>query len=398
MIEDPEIEQITIGHQKEINDVLKPHRILLRDNYSWRGTLNAYSVDEVMDAISEWKGTELHSVKDNLTDVEIDNLVSSNKRMTLHFPDEVPIAVFSSVLPFSQTELPNSTFNRMIIDFGKVLNGKMQIYFVSEKDRTLHVTDVSVAEMDVQSEMKKLSNKFVDYVEIPRANNISLFVPKEKVTLEEYTYIITDITPDEMKEALFIDPTIAKRTWENVNSIKYTDGTYLMVVDQVNKMINYVYPPSESIAPIPASQLLKDSFEFINEHGGLTGDYRFVSMNKFNHETEYQLFKHGYPVFSNTIRISTTWGEKEIYSYKRPYYIFDVDMPVGEIQLPSGEEIINLIKDSDLQLVDDIMLGYHISEDEKGLLFSKPSWFAIQGENWVRLVSETTGGKEDGLE
>ncbi|UZM99583.1 two-component system activity regulator YycH [Lysinibacillus sp. MHQ-1] len=58
---------------------------------------------------------------------------------------------------------------------------------------------------------------------------------------------------------------------------KYTDGMSLMTLDTNLKSLNYVYPAAESSIRIEPSKLLKDSFEFINEHGGFTADFRYAS-------------------------------------------------------------------------------------------------------------------------
>lgn len=407
IIEEPEVEQITIGSPKEVKDVVKPHRILVRSNNNWIGTHDTKPIDLMMNNLSKWKGSELTFIRGNLTDADINELLSANERMTLHFHEEVPIRVFSSVLSFSQTELPEVTFNQLILDVNKIQNNTLQIYFVSEQNRTLYITNVSIVEPEFQSVLNNVIQDFISYEEIKRNNKLSLYVPKEKVELVKYTYVINEISPDLLKEALFIDPTIVQKNAENADSMKYTDGMYLMTVDQPNKIINYVYPASESIAPISPSQLLEESFEFINEHGGFTDDFRFASMNVSKHLTEYQLYKQGYPVFSNitTTRISTTWGEKEIFRYKRPYYLFDMDFPdvQASYQLPSGLDVINTINQSNLSLedIEDIVLGYYLIEmdNNKNLLYTlEPSWFAIQGGNGIKLTSEKLGGTENGLE
>lgn len=406
IIEDPEVEQITIGNQKEVKDVLKPHRILVRDNNNWIGTHDTKPVDLVMNNLTNWKGTELTFVRGNLTDVEMNELLSANERMTLCFPVEIPVNVFSSILHLSQAELPEMTFNHLIMDLGKIQNNTMQIYFVSEQNRTLYVTNVTILEDQFQPYIQNVVQDLIPYEEIKRGNKLSLYVPKEKVELVKYTYYIEEISPDELKEALFIDPTIVKKTTENGDSIKYTDGTYLMTIDKTNKLINYVYPASESIVAIPPSRLLDDSFEFVNEHGGFTDDFRLISMNISKHLMEYQLFKQEYPVFGTaaSTRISTTWGEKEIFRYKRPYYRLDMDIPSEKTlqQLPSGIEMINTINQSniDLNSIEDIVLGYYLTEndDNKPLYTLEPSWFAIQGGNWVKLTSEKLGGTGNGLE
>lgn len=404
IIEEPEVEQITIGEQKEVKDILKPHRILARNNNDWIGTLDVRPVDLVMGNFSNWKGTELSFVRGNLTDTEMNELLGANGRMTLFFPEEIPVNLFSSILPLSLTESTEMTFDQLIMDFGKVQNNTMQIYFVSEQNRTLYRTNVTVSGGQLQLDINEVLQELIPYAEIKRNSKRSLYVPKERVKLTKYTYYIDEISTDKMKEALFRDPTIVQKTTENADSIKYTDGMYLLTIDKVKKLINYVYPASESIVAIPPSRLLDDSFEFVNGHGGFTDDFRFISMDASKQLVEYQLFKQGYPVFSKitSTRISTTWGEEDMFRYKRPYYEL-MDIPEQSLQqLPSGVEIIETINQSNLHLddIEDIVLGYYLTENEgSNLLYTlEPSWFAVQEGSGVKLTSEMLGGTGNGLE
>ncbi len=178
-----------------------------------------------------------------------------------------------------------------------------------------------------------------------------------------------------------------------------------MTVDTSSRVINYVYPASESFGEIPTSKLLQDSFEFVNDHGGFTGDYRFKNMNATKHIVEYQLYLQGLPVFSNinSTKISTTWGDNQIFRYRRPYYFLDSNISSEKniVKLPSGVDMIETIKRSKnikLESIDELYLGYYFSQINESGYTLEPRWFAIINDNWVDLTSEILGGDEYGLE
>lgn len=406
-IEETQVNKTLIGEEKRTKDVLKPYRLLIRENDTWTGT-NFSEIDEVMGILSSWQGDELRYVQSNLTEEKINSMVDTNGRMTFFFQAEVPIGMFSSVLPFSQKELPEMTFNRLIMDWSKLEESHiLQLFFVSEKNRTLYSTNVSLMKTYFDSTMSKIAKDFQAFQEIEREGAVSLYVPANALELVQYTYYIDEIPSDDFRNILFNDPSIVKKNNETADSLKYTDGMSLMTVDTKHKTINYVDPAAESIIEIPASRLLYDSFDFINDHGGINGDFRYVSMSVPKHITEYQLFLEGLPVYSNitSTRITTTWGDHDIFRYKRPYYLLAMDITSEKVtrQLPSGPDIVDLIQYSNriqLEKVDDIVLGYYLSQNTNFLLYTlEPSWFVISEGSWKRLTPDMLlGGVGYGLE
>src|SRR5690606_6316112 len=118
---------------------------------------------------------------------------------------------------------------------------------------------------------------------------------KDPIKSARYMYLNEEIQPDLFKRILFTELNIVQRNIESSQSERFTDGTSLMTVDSQNRIINYVYPTAESIAPMSSTTLLIDSYNFVNDHGGFTMDYRLSSMNIGRHSTEYQLFVQGLP-------------------------------------------------------------------------------------------------------
>jgi regulatory protein YycH of two-component signal transduction system YycFG len=402
VIEESQVEQITVGEQKELHQVLKPYRLLVNENGNLSGTITDSVMDDLISTFSNLNASELRFVQSNLTEEKINSMIRTNHRMTLFFSTELPINTFRYILEFTQDELPEVTFNSLIIDWSKFNQTRaLQLLFVSEENRTLYSTEVSLSDEHFNATFKDAILQSVPYEEIKRDNRLSLYVPVDPMELVQFTYYIDEISPDTFKELLFNDPNIVQKNIESVDSSKYTDGMAFMTSDTNTKTINYVYPASESIGDIKESILLQDSFDFINDHGGLTGDFRYVYMNARNHITEYQLFLEGVPVFSSatSTRITTTWGDKQIFRYKRPYYLLEMDITSEKAirTLPSGAELVQSIQN--MNDIDDIVIGYYLKKSENELLYTlEPSWFVIDDGSWTRLTTESLGGAEYGLE
>lgn len=402
-IEGSQVEQITVGEQKELHEVLKPYRILAHENDKLLGTIQSSQIDRIMKTMADLSASNLIFMQSNLSEEEINSAIHTDKRMTLFFSYEVPMETFLSVLEFSQNDLPETTFSHLIIDWSEYSKtNSIQFLFISEENRTLYSTDVAISKNNFESTFMEVVNQSVPYTELERKNNLSLYVSTNPVEVPKFTYSINQVSPETFKDILFKDSNIVQKNIESNTSTKYTDGMAAMTSDASTRTINFVYPASESIDEIKPSVLFQDSFDFINDHGGLTGDYRYVYSNVFKHVTEYQLFAHDLPVFSQitSTRISTTWGDNQIFQYKRPSFILDTPFDISNQLLPSGAEVGEALPS--IEDINEIVLGYYLSQEEKNYNFVYtliPSWFTINNDgSWTRLTTESIGGAEYGLE
>ncbi len=408
VIEEAQVDEIMIGDTKQLQDILKPYRLLYRQEDQFYGTVSNDVIQSVYDKLSTWDAHEVDLINSNLSDEQMNKMLRENNRLTLFFNEEVPLQVFSGILPFNEREVPDANFTRLIIDWSEVLsNNQLQLLFLNTKKRILLRSTIDISNsMQFMEEIVDPIKEYQAYFEVERESLLSLYVAQEAMESIQYTYFMDKTSPDLYKNILFGDLGIVKRSTDNTREEKYNDGTSVMTVDTQNHILNYVYPQAESIAPIPSATLLSDSFNFINDHGGFTADYRFSSMNVGKHVTEYQLFIQGYPIYSSitTSRIITTWGENRIYRYRRPYYSIDNEIRSFRTtkQLPSGDEVIEYLKnmkDQPFDEIDEIIVGYSLVQDiKKGIFLLEPSWFIISNNVWTRILPEQLGGANDGLE
>jgi len=407
LIEQSEIEEVTIGEKKEIVDVLKPYKLLYRLDNEWKGTVSATAMDGVMKSFSQWKVTDLLQVEPKLTVYKLNDMISEDNRFTLFFMGNVPLRVFQEVLPFNEQDLPEITFNRMIVDWDNYRSKELYLFFINTEEKSVYRGTVRIPNgLHFIEELVEPAKEYGNYQEIERTGAPSLFAVDEPVETIKYTYYIDETKPELFRNVLFADPNLVQRNEDSTQSEKYTDGMSLMTVDTISKTINYVYPAAESSASIAPSKLLQNSFDFVNEHGGITDDYRIMPLTGDNHQIDYLMFLQGLPVVSyeTTTRLSTIWGDNRIFRYKRPYYSLEMDITSEkEIKaLPSGLEVIQWINTNEnlaLLDLDEIVVGYYLSKSENQNLYTlEPSWFYVQDGNLFRITPEMLGGVISGLE
>ncbi|MFJ7737947.1 YycH family regulatory protein [Lysinibacillus sp. NPDC097287] len=404
-------EEIAVGTKKAIDDVIKPYKAIFRAEDKWTGTASSGAMRDLMNAFDEWESSGLELINGNVSPNYLNEIVRTNNRLTVFFAGEVPFPVFNSVLHFDDKELPETTFNRIIIDWDKYNNNELDLFFVSDNNTSLLHSRVRIPDGNqFIEEIIEPSKKYNMFKEVERDGYASLYVVDEKVEMLKYTYVneklSEELALEKFKNVLFADPNVVKRNEGSATVEKYTDGMSLMTVDTHFKSLNYVYPAAESSVRAIPSKIVKDSFDFVNEHGGFTADYRYVSMNPSKNQMDYQLYLEGFPVYSDqiTTRITTVWGDNRIFGYKRPYFSLDMDIASEkEIKgLPSGTEIIEKVRKLDtiaLSDVDEIVVGYYLTQDENQQLFKlEPAWFLVHKGTWKLLTPEMLGGVENRLE
>ncbi|MGE7984220.1 YycH family regulatory protein [Solibacillus sp. NPDC093137] len=409
-IKETQIEEVLVGKPKDLQEVIKPYRLLYRQNDQFYGTVSSTPLKGLYKHLRLWQVYEMELIKSDLSDSKMNEMVRTNNRITMFYNEEIPLRVFSNLLSYNENEIPDASFTRLIIDWSNVENSdQIQLLFLNTEKRLYYRAYASVPDKDYFMEkVIEPANDYSQYVEVERDALRSLYVAKDPIQLARDRYLAVDIKPDLFKKILFTDLKIVQRNIESSQSERFTDGTSLMTVDSQNRIINYVYPTAESNTPLPSTRLLKDSYNFINDHGGFTMDYRLSYMDIGRHSTEYQLFVQGLPVYSNDTmtRLVTTWGEDRIFRYRRPYYLMDTHIDGVQRDLESGEQIAESLRTNNKKLfneTEEIVVGYELTLEESDqdtdlVLVLEPKWFAVTNNEWTRLSPEETGGDEFGLE
>ncbi len=294
----------------------------------------------------------------------------------------------------------------MIIDWTNYGNKDLQIFFISSNNKTLMRSHVSLQNTNpFIRDVIEPAKTYSAFKEIERDGFTSLYMPNDKIESTKYMYTFIEEPLESFKNVLFPNPNIVQRSIESAITEKYQDGKSRMTVDSNLKSLTYVYPAVESSAIIEPSKLLKDSFEFINEHGGFTADYRYVSKNTNKNQLEYQQYLQGLPVYSDQVisKITTAWGDNLIFRYKRPYYslVFDIPTEKEIKELSSGVEIVEKIQQLNnfvLSDIDDIVVGYYLKQDSTSIMTLEPCWFVVHNGIATKLTPELLGGVVNGLE
>ncbi|WP_391118701.1 YycH family regulatory protein [Psychrobacillus sp. L3] len=406
-IDTPPIVDISIAEKKRIEDLVKPYRILYSHGETLTGSETPLNIEKVFNSMKTWELKKIEPVNNKASFLQINDYITMSNRVTFFYPTEVPIKTFSSIFSFADHNLPDTSFNRLVVDWNGPSEDELVFYFINTTNQKIYKSLVDKVDKEAFSErIIKQTNNFPPYNEIERPGKLSLYVSTSPEEVKGYTYLLEEIAPEKFKNALFTSPSLVRSNSNGPREQQYTDDNALMTVNFLQKKLSYVHPASESQNSSNPAELIQHSLDFVNEHSGWTDEYRYNRINSATQQVSYQLYLNGLPVFSNdtSTEITQYWGVNRVYRYIRPYYTLTDSSPfkTRKMQLPSGQvtyDLMSTIPDLKMSSVDDMVVSYYLSQDDQQpLLNLEPSWYYLSKGLWVRVSPEILGGGKFGLE
>jgi len=395
--------EVAIADKREISELIKPYKLIFNLEEGLKGTTDANEINELMSTLGSWKVSNIEAVDTEFTEDKLDSFLRENSRLTFYFQGEVPISVYRKVLNVEELNVPDFSFDRILVEWNPA-KSVVHMHFINRTKEFRYSARV----LDVNPQiLLSGSLDYEDYVEAnPKGTTRFIAVPENPVELVRSTSYEMITSPSKFRDALFYDPNAVTRSQVGVNNEDYQDDHALMSIDKISKKLNYVQPIAESKDVAIPSELLLNTIEFMNEHGGWTDEYRFTYMDPSLRYVKFQLNVRGLPVFSNTMptEIEQYWGDDRIFRYVRPYYSLDFTFQSeGETELLlSGAKVAEILMASaeiDFDKVEEIIPGYLMKHDvNPGILILEPSWYYKIQNRWVRFSPEQFGGEKIGLE
>lgn len=394
---------------KDVGSIIKPYKMNFSFEEGLTGTTDAEQIDYVIDLLKGWRMINPELVDQAFDETMLHTFLQKPNQIVLYYPDEVPLGVYETILNIENPNIPETSFNIVVAEWD-LTSSMLAIHFISELNEHRYQSTAKI--FDIQSflrEVISVGRSYPEYVNINVTNHKKISVPVEEVALLQNTYFPNErdeINPTRFRSALFSDPNAVRRSEPNKYREDFQDNHALMSVDTKRKQIRFVHPVVESREIAIPSELLEDTIDFVNEHGGWTDEYRFSKMNFSTRYVSFKLYVRGIPVLDGNTptEIEQVWGEEAIYQYKRPYYTLGDTLPseTETVTLPSGVEIAEALIASpevDFQKVDEMLPAYYITQDvDLNIFVLEPSWFYLQNGKWVRFSSDQLGGEEIGLE
>lgn len=393
----------SIQNKKPISEIVLPYKWVFKfTDEELYGTTDMTVINPVLEEMMRWKVFGLTPVNQDLTEEELNTMLTKGNQYTLYYPGEVPVSVYEDVLEIEDKNVPEILFNRLIINWNPE-DSLPEVHFISTVSMTHYKAKVKME--DTQRFQKSIidrGKKLSQFKEVQVNETKTIAISSEPIPAIRSTYIEEEINPSLFKDALFNDPNAVRRNLVDTNTEEYGDDHALMNINTKTKFLNFVYPPESQEIAIP-SELMTATIEFVNDHSGWTDDYRYSYMNPVSRYIKFQLHDNGLPVFSDVpdgAEITEVLGDNRVYRYSRPYFTLNSPIKSYEVTLPPATEVARYLEasdDFDFTAIEEIRPGYLLVHDtDVGVLKFEPHWFYYIKGKW-EVYEEELNRKGGGL-
>jgi regulatory protein YycH of two-component signal transduction system YycFG len=400
------VAEVTLSEKQEVQKIIRPDQVLFHQKGQHYGTTNSNELDRIIKEFGKWTFYDVKNYSDRVANIK--ELTHGNGKTEVVFPGDVPIELYRGVLKFQEKKIPSFNFNRIIIDVENSEKENGIVYFVSSDYQQVYVSHISPANLaDFTRDIYKSAAQFPRYFSFEASEKRTLFLPEGETEMLAYKYLPVTLNSDEFKEALFKDPSFVQNSFISQTE-EYTNGFSKMTVNYDSNVLLYVNPTSENNYEETSYDLVKRSIDFVNEHGGWTDPYRFVSKSEINHSVTFRLYSmDGYPVFNEkgTSEITEVWGRDEINKYIRPNIALELPLTseMQKVTRPSGHKALEYLqsrKNFNPALLEQLILGYRMERDsdENRLILLEPTWYYRYDKTWGQITMDDLGGLKHGLE
>ncbi len=403
------VEKVAISSKKEIDQIIKPDRIIFHyDNDKHVGTIKPTEIDRMLSEIRKWNFSDFENISSEIKNYP--SFIHKEGHAVIQFPDSIPMDLYKSVIDVKDSKLPNFYFDQIVVDVENVQREDGFVYFVSMGNYEVYRSRVPASFVhNFRNGIFKSAEyniSFTAYIPFKVNNELTLFLEKEESKMQRHQYIANPLDSEKFKNALFKDPSVVQKSKKSTGE-EYTNGSSLMRVYYDKNTLSYINPAKMNEMNFISKNLLKRSIDFVNEHGGWTNSFRFADIDETNHSVIFRLYDDkGYPVFSERSGISEikeTWGQSEIKEYLRSNFSLGLRMESTETILSSGEKVMDYLKRMeyiDVSKLQNVRIGYSMTKDaQTRIVYLEPTWYYQYNQQWNQISNEDIrGGIGNGLE
>ncbi|ANU09387.1 two-component system yycF/yycG regulatory protein [Planococcus antarcticus DSM 14505] len=397
-----------IADSKNTEEIVRPVKLLFHNEEEVTGTIDQSNVQLLLDAIQQWQIQDIRLIQEETTPDTMESYMHSSNRAVIYYPGLVPFPVFDTMTNIIDTTIPESSFDRIVVEWDAPANDQPALYFMNTVSGRIYKAAIPAENLkQFQTDILTEAAEYDSYITDETIGALPIYVQEGEVEKVSVNYILEETSTAKFAEALLDSPELTLSA--DLMTQEYTDDSGALMRENPSTVsISYVQPKAETSDPAIPSDLLFDSIGLINGHGGWTDNYLYAGMNSVSQHIKYQLYVGDLPVFSSTTAaaLDLTWGtdagEEQAYNYNRPIYQLDSEAESSVAVLASGEEVLKAIaqiNNQDLSVVTDIKPAYKLTQsEERFFLIFEPAWYFEANGVWTELTSELTGGRELGLE
>lgn len=397
---------VAIGEKRTVEQVVQPTKVLYHQEEKVTGTMERKEIEKLFNSMKLWQINDVELIEEEASTKTLKSFMHDPNRIVLYYPASVPFPVFDAMVNITDETIPEASFNRVVLELATPENAQTKIYFINILSGRIYEGDVSVNELD-QFANEVLKGTDDVYITDDEIGALPIYVPEKAMDKVFYPYLLEIVTPENFRSALFEDASKVDASGDESNE-KYTDDKgAIMRFDSNRKSMSYVKPRAETSDPGIPSELIFNTVDYVNDHGGWTNDFRYFGIEPLTQQVYYRLFLDGLPVFSTSTatELELRWGMidgmDQIFRYVRPYYILQSTAQTNTEKLESGAaalEAVSRLSEEDQKKVTEISPVYELKQTGEKLITLQAAWYYKIDDKWTKLSKDALGGGKIGLE
>ena len=403
--------QIHLGQNTEYQAIVRPEKIIYHQGNNNHTVVrpNQYLYSVLEKDFDLWSFYDLSLEYNRIDWLET---VENQPGIEVIFPSALPQGIISSIFKLYETNINIYGVNRLWIT--NDLNDNVIAYFISDERDQIYVAQTSISNTKLiqytglASKAPKYSYHLSSENEEKSKVNLMFYLPVEGIELKKIKSSFITVPLDDLKQLLFIDPSIAKiYELENGKDYLYTDGTRSLQFFSEDRYISYFQPIAENKKEVNLENDVSLAIRYINQHGGWDGIYQLAEVKEVvgTKQTflEFTKYIDGYQlkVLDNifgSIQLQLTDGF--VSSLMRSTIIADKTILSESITTLNDSELLQYLQKKGIeeQTIENIEIQY-ITSINQGHLSFDPYWVvSIAGQETIEIPADGRVVQGIGLE
>jgi regulatory protein YycH of two-component signal transduction system YycFG len=262
----------TPGKQSELADMLFPDQLIIHLGNQQHSVLypNNYYYTRLLDNIKQRSFKGFRKTSMYLVNVNWEEVRTKQLGVEIRFRDGIPFTILQQLFRI-EGEIPveNDKITKIWI-YSKGTNDEVRAFFFTDSPGVgYEVIGADFTSKDVEN--------FVAYGEptnlYKTTNSGDYYLPLKPLRLPSYTFTYTQLTADQLKQSLFVDPGITRYLKERDGSEIYTDSKRGFQLNRDQRWVTYSDPVAPAASKTEVLDDLLAGIKFINQHIGWDGKY-----------------------------------------------------------------------------------------------------------------------------
>lgn len=405
-------QNVTIGEKRQFNEVIRPAQFIYHQKGHHLGLTNYLINNELYKMVMDLNVTEIEHIRYS-SEEHLKSFLQQDGSLEMVFPVDIPMELSNYIMGPLQQDWEIEYFDRIALTLN---NRETSLSFVSSNNE--EIIKMKVEDTIIENIKQKIGatkHKYPVYFTLRVANGEIIYLPEKQVDLDQLTFSTENILIDELKNALFNDPSRVKQNNLINGEESFTDGSKALEITDNHSMMRFINPANQDINSMESEEMILKSIEFINDHSGWTDSFSLMDWNKNEQILMFGLTINGYPVFdlndqNRSTSIYQSWRDSELYEYQRSLINlrFSLENESKQTTVPSGRALLSYLAQAkpgfNLDLLENALIGFDYSKEKLNSteITVQPRWFIKYAGSWeeVHIPSAIIdqGGNSFGME